>query len=129
VLCASSSNYDTLTRQCGGARGPRVILLEDPMKVASFLAMIRNRVQRKAVYNQAAYWDAKAESYPDNAAAMWPDNHYNEIDHADQIALFDAFLPDVRGKRSSTWAVAREESHDTWRSGARPFTESIFRKG
>jgi 2-polyprenyl-3-methyl-5-hydroxy-6-metoxy-1,4-benzoquinol methylase len=29
---------------------------------------------------------------------MWPHGHYNEIYHADQLARFDALLPDVKGK-------------------------------
>ncbi len=68
------------------------------MNVASLMAMIRNRAQRDRVYGQAAFWDAKANSYPDNSAAMWPHHHYNEVYHADQLALFDAYLPDVQGK-------------------------------
>jgi 2-polyprenyl-3-methyl-5-hydroxy-6-metoxy-1,4-benzoquinol methylase len=55
-------------------------------------------MRRAEVYGQATYWDAKAESYDDDAGAMWPQRHYNDVYHADQRALFDALLPDVLGK-------------------------------
>jgi 2-polyprenyl-3-methyl-5-hydroxy-6-metoxy-1,4-benzoquinol methylase len=60
--------------------------------------MLHDRVHREAVYCQAGYWDTKASGYPGDAGAMWPQRHYNEVYHADQVALFDALLPDIAGK-------------------------------
>jgi 2-polyprenyl-3-methyl-5-hydroxy-6-metoxy-1,4-benzoquinol methylase len=68
------------------------------MNLASLKAMIHDRLHREEVYAAAAYWDGKAEASPDDAPAMWPHRHYNEVYHADQLALFDALLPDVEGK-------------------------------
>jgi 2-polyprenyl-3-methyl-5-hydroxy-6-metoxy-1,4-benzoquinol methylase len=69
------------------------------MNLASLKAMIHDRVHREGVYSEPAYWDGKVEAAPDDAGAMWPHRHYNEVYHADQLALFDALLPDIVGKR------------------------------
>jgi 2-polyprenyl-3-methyl-5-hydroxy-6-metoxy-1,4-benzoquinol methylase len=68
------------------------------MNLASLKAMIHDRVHREEVYSRVAYWDSKGRDYPGDAGAMWPHDHYNEIYHADQLALFDTLLPDVQGK-------------------------------
>jgi 2-polyprenyl-3-methyl-5-hydroxy-6-metoxy-1,4-benzoquinol methylase len=60
--------------------------------------MIRNRMRRKELYSTAAYWDSKAAAYDDDAVSWWPNNHLNTCYHAEQIALFESFLPDVRGR-------------------------------
>jgi 2-polyprenyl-3-methyl-5-hydroxy-6-metoxy-1,4-benzoquinol methylase len=68
------------------------------MNLATLKAMIHDRAHRAALYSRSAYWDGKAATFPDNAPAMWPHRHYNEIYHADQLTRFDALLPDVQGK-------------------------------
>jgi SAM-dependent methyltransferase len=65
---------------------------------ASLKAMIHDRAHREEVYSEAAYWDAKAGHYPEDAPAMWPHGHYNAIYHEDQIAIFDSLLPGIAGK-------------------------------
>jgi SAM-dependent methyltransferase len=72
--------------------------METSMNLATLKAMIRDRGHREELYTQAAYWDGRAATLPDDAPAMWPHPYYNEIYHADQLARLGALLPDVEGK-------------------------------
>ncbi len=67
------------------------------MKVADLFSMIRHRLTRDTTYRTQEYWDAKAQSYEDRAASMWPNNHLNELYEAEQFAFVDACLGDITG--------------------------------
>ena len=74
--------------------------------------MIRNRRARAAIYSQPDYWNRKADELTGKAASMWPNNHLNELYHAEILAVLDRSLPDPRGWRilevgSGTGRLAR----------------------
>lgn len=69
------------------------------MKVSGIVAMVRNRANRESLYSTAEYWDAKARTYSDKSASMWPNNHLNAYYHAEQIAVIENCLSDVRRLR------------------------------
>ena len=70
------------------------------MKVTSPIGMIANRLRRAEVYSKADYWDSKAEELDGHSISMWPNNHLNELYHAEQSAMIDRLLPDIRGLRA-----------------------------
>ena len=68
------------------------------MRVSDIKSMLALRSQREQIYCTDAYWNAKAEEYEGDAVSMWPNRHLNPYYHREQVALFDRWLPDVRGK-------------------------------
>jgi SAM-dependent methyltransferase len=61
--------------------------------------MLLNRLRRADVYSSAEYWDQKAAELDGHSVSMWPNNHLNELYHAEQTEVIDRMLPDLRGKR------------------------------
>lgn len=61
--------------------------------------ILQNRRNRAEVYSKAEYWNGKAAKLEGKAASMWPNNHLNELYHAEIISAFDAHLPDLKDRR------------------------------
>jgi 2-polyprenyl-3-methyl-5-hydroxy-6-metoxy-1,4-benzoquinol methylase len=59
----------------------------------------KQRLNRKALYSTAAFWDQKAETYSQSAISMWRNAHINECYRRQQIEIIDTWLTDVRGAR------------------------------
>lgn len=68
------------------------------MKVSSAYGMIANRLRREEIYSKADYWDQKAAELDGHSVSMWPNNHLNELYHAEQTAVLDRVLPDLAGR-------------------------------
>jgi 2-polyprenyl-3-methyl-5-hydroxy-6-metoxy-1,4-benzoquinol methylase len=56
-----------------------------------------DRLQRQSLFKTAGYWDERAQRLDGMAASMWPNATLNALHHAEQLALVDAWLPDVAG--------------------------------
>jgi SAM-dependent methyltransferase len=69
------------------------------VKVSSAYGMIANRLRRAEIYSKADYWDQKAAELEGNSVSMWPNNHLNELYHAEQTEVIDRLLPDLAGRR------------------------------
>jgi 2-polyprenyl-3-methyl-5-hydroxy-6-metoxy-1,4-benzoquinol methylase len=72
--------------------------MNSPMKASGLGPMIRNRLRRKEIYSQSAYWDAKATDYADDSVSWWPNNHLNACHNREQIDQLDAYLPEMTGR-------------------------------
>jgi 2-polyprenyl-3-methyl-5-hydroxy-6-metoxy-1,4-benzoquinol methylase len=59
--------------------------------------MLKDRLNREAVYTSAEYWDKKATEHEGDATSMWPNNNLNYYYHREQMELMERFLPDLRG--------------------------------
>ncbi len=69
------------------------------MSLKNIVTMIRNRANREQIYSKADFWDAKADHYEGDAVSMWANNNLNRLYHAEQLAIFDQFLPHNRPLR------------------------------
>jgi 2-polyprenyl-3-methyl-5-hydroxy-6-metoxy-1,4-benzoquinol methylase len=61
--------------------------------------MLRNRLDRAAIYSTSEYWNLKADEFDEHAVSMWPNQRLNALYHQEQLELALARLGDVRGKR------------------------------
>lgn len=61
--------------------------------------MLRNRLNRAAIYSTAAYWDGKAADYQAHAVSMWPNEHLNVLYHREQLHFAASKLSQVANKR------------------------------
>ena len=64
---------------------------------ANWWSLVRDRAQKKGLYDSAHYWDSKAESFQGLARSNWPSNSYNACMHAAQMREVDRIFGDVRG--------------------------------
>jgi SAM-dependent methyltransferase len=69
------------------------------MRVSTLGGMLANRLRRAEIYSKAEYWDQKAVEHDGHSVSMWPNNHLNELYHAEQMEVIDRLLPDLEGKR------------------------------
>ena len=60
--------------------------------------MLRDRLNREAVYTSREYWDRKAAEHQGDATSMWPNNNLNYYYHREQMDLMERFLPDLSGR-------------------------------
>lgn len=67
------------------------------MVIAKLTKMLETRKNREQIYCKADYWDSKAEYLEGDAVSMWPNNHLNRFYVSEQTALFERYLPDVKG--------------------------------
>lgn len=63
----------------------------------SLVQLVADRARKQGLYDSAAYWDMKAESYEGLARSIWPSNTYNAHWDARQRDIVDRELGDVRG--------------------------------
>jgi 2-polyprenyl-3-methyl-5-hydroxy-6-metoxy-1,4-benzoquinol methylase len=67
------------------------------MSAHTFKDLLRNRLNREAVYSTSQYWDAKAVEYEGDAASMWPNNNLNACYQNEQTAFIKTVLWEVKG--------------------------------
>ena len=68
------------------------------MQVKNLFAMIKHRLMRDTTYRTQEYWDAKAVSYKDRAASMWPNNHLNVLYETEQFSFVNECTGSIRGR-------------------------------
>jgi SAM-dependent methyltransferase len=83
----------------------------------SVIGMVKNRLNREAVYSAPEYWDSKAAQYSGHAVSMWPNNNLNALYHAEQLEVLEAAFGNLSGKaaldvgcgtgRTSRWLASR----------------------
>jgi 2-polyprenyl-3-methyl-5-hydroxy-6-metoxy-1,4-benzoquinol methylase len=61
------------------------------------LELVRDRLNKRGLYDSPAYWDKKATRYRGLARSNWPSNAYNEHVHRQQMAAIDEALGEVQG--------------------------------
>jgi 2-polyprenyl-3-methyl-5-hydroxy-6-metoxy-1,4-benzoquinol methylase len=79
--------------------------------------MLRDRRNRRHIYNQPDFWNRKAQALKGHAVSMWPNNHLNDLYHAELLQLLEPELTNLHGQevldlgcgtgRFSRWLASR----------------------
>jgi len=60
--------------------------------------MLRDRRNRRHIYNQPDFWNRKAQALKGHAVSMWPNNHLNDLYHAELLQLLEPELTNLHGQ-------------------------------
>jgi len=66
-----------------------------------WVKLVRDRINKQALYGSPGYWDGKADTYQGLAQSNWPSNAYNACMHDRQMQVLDTRWADITG-----WKVA-----------------------